>query len=291
MGTLVVMTYPTSLFAKAADHTYVKCHTGGAAWGCWGGKSGGKTLRSGQGSTKRADKIAQPDEKANIKCYLVNGVCHQAANRILLPADILVRGARGYSVSQALFGAYGRVGIWPCRSPFVQHAGVTGDLTACRQAAALSGRRARRRQRSEADKLDYQYIRRELEIYRGGARMMRSGARSAADASEAASLHLALFMHMAEFNLGPMLDRGLARRLKQVRRKTERDRRKPEIAYESKEMNIEEFAGHFNELTLLFQTEMANSMNRDTYATLFDLDPDQQVILADPQILGRVKRG
>lgn len=96
MGTLMVMTYPTNLLAKAADHTYVQCGTGNKAWGCWGGNE----LRRGTGSTNRADKIAQPDEKAGIKCYLINGVCHQAANRILISAGITVRGARGYNVSE-----------------------------------------------------------------------------------------------------------------------------------------------------------------------------------------------
>ena len=44
MGTLVVMRYPTRLFADAADHTYVECAGGGKAWGCWGGKTGGTAL-------------------------------------------------------------------------------------------------------------------------------------------------------------------------------------------------------------------------------------------------------
>ena len=44
MGTLIAMAYPTSLFADQADHTYVKCGTGKRAWGCWGGKTGGRVL-------------------------------------------------------------------------------------------------------------------------------------------------------------------------------------------------------------------------------------------------------
>src|SRR5215470_17682530 len=106
MGTLVAMRYPTVLALGAADHTYVRCGTGGKAWGCWGGKTGGSFLRSGPGSTNRADAIAEPNEHAGVTCYLVNGVCHQAANRILLPAAITVTGARGYSVSTAMYGVY-----------------------------------------------------------------------------------------------------------------------------------------------------------------------------------------
>ena len=88
MATLVVMHYPTSLFANLADHTYVKCGTGGKAWSCWGGKTGGALLRQGVGSTNQANAIAEPNERAGIRCYLINGVCHQAANRILFAAGI-----------------------------------------------------------------------------------------------------------------------------------------------------------------------------------------------------------
>jgi hypothetical protein len=53
MGTLVAMHYPTVLGLRAADHTYVMCGTGGKAWSCWGGKTGGSILRSGSGSTNQ----------------------------------------------------------------------------------------------------------------------------------------------------------------------------------------------------------------------------------------------
>ncbi len=112
MGTLIGMAYPTKLLLKLADHTYVKCGTGKKAWRCWGGKTGGKSIAEGTGSTKRANAIAGRDEKAGIKCYAINGVCHQAANRILLSAGVLVKDARGYSVSTSLFNTYGKVGFW-----------------------------------------------------------------------------------------------------------------------------------------------------------------------------------
>ncbi len=127
------MCYPTKLFANLADHTYIKSGTGRKAWGCWGGKSGGTELRGGTGSTKRAEALAEPNERAGIKCYLINGVCHQSASRILFPAGITVRGARGYDVSEALFGTYGRPRgpTGTCLSPFHKHADVTGDLLGC----------------------------------------------------------------------------------------------------------------------------------------------------------------
>ena len=277
MGTLVAKAYPTKLFLKLADHTYVQCANGGKKWKCWGGNTGGSVLRSGTGSTNRANSIAQPDEKANIRCYLINGVCHQAANRILLPANILVRGARGYGVSHALFGTYGRVGHWPCKSPFQQYPGVTGDLPACKTKGAAGALTA-------SDKLDWQFIRRELEIYRGAATLMRSKA----DPADAMDFHLELFMHMVEFNLGPMLDKPLARKLRQVRKKVEKERMKPELAFRNEEMKAKEFVERFDKLTIRFQSEMASVMKPEQYETLFDLKPDDQVTVADPAIVKEV---
>ena len=176
MGTLIAMVYPTPLFANQADHTYVKCGTGKKAWSCWGGKSGGNVLRRNTGSTQRADKIAKLDEKAGIKCYLINGVCHQAANRILLPAGITVRGARGYSISEALFGTYGRVGYWLCKSPFFQYKDVTGDLPVCAEAQGNPSKARKKASPAltEADKLDWHYIKGVIGLYGKAAKMMRA---------------------------------------------------------------------------------------------------------------------
>jgi len=283
MGTLVAMHYRTTMFAKLADHTYVKCDTGGAAWKCWGGKTGGKKLRSGAGSTKRADKIAQPDEKANIKCYLINGVCHQAANRILLPAGITVRGARGYSVSQALFGTYGRVGIWPCSSPFQKYPTVSGDLQEC----VRHGRRrtAATRSLDEADKLDWQFIQGELAIYKEATAMLRARSVRRGDANR---IHMKLFMHMAEFNLGPMLDKSLASTLRHVRKEAEKERVGLEQAFSGDEMDAREFVDTFDAFTLKFQDEMANALKPAEYETLFEATRDDRVTLADPKIVKKV---
>ncbi len=284
------MVYPARLFADQADHTYVKCGTGQKAWGCWGGKRGGRVLRHGQGSTKRADKIAQPNERAGIKCYLINGVCHQAANRILLPARITVRGARGYSISEALFGTYGKVGYWLCKSPFKQHKAVTGDLTACTggPVRSLRTRAAAAPALTEANKLDWHYTKGVLDIYGKAATMMRARAVRSADVE---SLHIKLFMHMAEFHLGPMFDRALSRKLKQVRRDTEKVRARDETAFadfaEDKSA-AQEFVDTFNRTTLTFQDEMANVMKPEQYEALFDLKPDDRVVLADRNIVKKV---
>ncbi len=281
MGTLIAMRYPTQLFANLADHTYVKCGTGKAAWSCWGGKTGGRQLRQGPGSTKRADKIARSDEKAGIKCYLINGVCHQAANRILLPAGITVRGARGYNVSQALYGTYGKVGIWPCRSPFNQYPGVTGDLPEC-VVKKTKMKKAKAVAVSASAKSDWLYLRGELNIYREADHVMASKSLSG---ELAAGFHMKLFMYMAEYHLGPLLDKKKTRTLERVRARAERRRVKVEAAFARQEMAPAEFVEQTDADTIAFQHEMAESLSEVEYQSLFDLKRGDVVVLADPRIV------
>jgi hypothetical protein len=85
MGILIGKAYQTQMFFGLADHTYVECITGKEGWSCWGGKTGGREIVRGTGSTKQANVIATSNERAGITCYGINGVCHQAANRILWP--------------------------------------------------------------------------------------------------------------------------------------------------------------------------------------------------------------
>jgi hypothetical protein len=282
MGTLVVMHYPTSLFAKAADHTYVECGTGLRAWSCWGGKTGGAPLRQAVGSTARADAIAEPNERANITCYLVNGVCHQAANRILLPAAITVNGARGYPVSQALYGVYGRAGTWPCSAPFNQYPNVAGDLAECvPPAPPTSAQHAL----AAADQLDWHYLQGVLPIYRRYDQALFAEAPSAPTSDESRrAFHLALFEHMVDFQLGPILEDTTRTRLLEIRRETEEGQLAAELDYANERLRGPELVDLINSLTIDFQQRIGESTTDAQYETLFGLSKDEQIVLADPQI-------
>jgi hypothetical protein len=286
VGTLVVRHYPTSLFANLADHTYVKCGTGAKAWGCWGGKTGGTALRHGAGSTRRANAIARRNERAGIKCYLVNGVCHQAANRILLPAGITARGVRGYEVSEALFGVYGRPrgAFGRCRAPFDQHPGVTGDLPEC---AGLA--RAGRTLSAGERRAERRYLRGVLALYRRAERRLRSARGLVGPDLE--DFLVELFMRQVRFRLGRALDRPAARKLRDIRASTERSRLQLEEWFAREALTAGEFAAAFNTETILFQDAVAGVLTARQYRALFGLRRGETVILADPRIVRRAYGG
>jgi hypothetical protein len=290
MGTLVVMRYSTSLFANLADHTYVKCGTGGKAWGFWGGKTGGTELRRATGSTKGADAIAEADELARIKCYLINGVCHQAANRILFPAGITVRGARGYDVSEALYGTYGRPRgpFGTFLIPFYKHAEVTGDLPECvetratRKQVTRKGRTLSPEERSRERK----YIKGVLAIYGKDERAL--GSAKGLSGPDLAGFHLKLFMYKAQYSLGSKLDKTLSAKLQDIRMSAEWSRMKIEDLFTNEEMKTSEFVKALNKETILFQEAAANALKPGQYKLLFGLKPGDTVILADPGIVTKV---
>ena len=295
MGTLAVMHYPTPTFANLADHTYVRCGTGGRAWSCWGGKTGGTELRAGVGSTRRANAIAEPNERGGITCYLINGVCHQSANRILLPAAITAQGARGYEVSEALFGPYGRPRgpFGTCRAPFDQHPGVTGDLPECADGVRMVRARGRssaaRRVRARPPRQEARYIREVLAVYRRAQPRTRAGVRGLRG-PELERFHLRLFMLQVQYRLGSRVGRSRSRWLQDIRLSTERSRMKIEEWYGHREMTAGEFVRAFNTETVLFQDAAAGALDTTQYHALFGLAPGDTVVLADPRVLRKALR-
>jgi hypothetical protein len=296
MGTLVAMHYPTKLAFGAADHTYVMCGTGGKAWSCWGGKTGGAVLRSGSGSTSQADAIAAPNERAGVTCYLINGVCHQAANRILFPAGILVTGAKGYGVSSALFGPYGRprgpLGI--CSAPFNQHTGVTGDLPAC--IAPTAGIKVADYARSSQEEA---YITRVTQAYQqadvlalnAGTQLL--SAKRAKTGKRKPGRHegmltgfmLELFDYQIDFKLSSQVDANRSGQLRDLRASTEKSRIDLENQFANRDIQVMEFVLRSDLEAINFQKQAARVLTPAQYEALFDLKPGHFIGLADPEIV------
>lgn len=281
MGLLIAKKYPTKIFLEAADHTYVECGNGGKAWGCWGGRTGGVAFNSHTGSTKRADLIAKKNERAGITCYLINGVCHQAANRILLPAGILVSAARGYSVSSAIFGPYGKVGFWPCSAPFDKFSGVTGDLQKCLFTKFLTPKTAK----TLIPKIPFlegekNYIR---SIKRAYNRFDHSGATPLGTMK----FHADLFDKEVKYRLGENIGKA-TKRLRIAKEKVELEHLHLVEAFEHEKMPPAEFIKSFNNMTIKFQDDVAAVLKKVQYRKLMNLDRDERVILADPAIIRNI---
>jgi hypothetical protein len=290
------MHYPTKLAFGLADHTYVMCGTGGKAWSCWGGKTGGAVLRSGSGSTSQADAIAAPNERAGVTCYLINGVCHQAANRILFPAGILVTGAKGYGVSSALFGPYGRPRgpLGTCSAPFNQHTGITGDLPAC--IAPTAGVKAADYARSPQEEA---YITRVTQAYQqvnvsglNASTQLRSSKRAKTGKRKPArhegmltDFMLELFDYQIDFKLSKQIDATRHGQLRDLRASTEKTRIDLENQFANRDIPVMEFVLRSDLETIAFQKQAARVLTPAQYEALFDLKPGQFVGLADPEIV------
>jgi hypothetical protein len=97
--------------------------------------------------------------------------------------------------------------------------------------------------------------------------------------------HLALFMYMAGFNLGRRLDRPLTRTLTQVRRKAESRQTAIEKAFATGELPPAALAEAIDGEARAFQDDMAGALDAEAYAQLFDLQRDERIVLADPEIV------
>lgn len=116
VDTLSAHTIPTIINA-GWDHVYV-ISDAGHKWGCFGRDNGGTALCWGSGDAAFANCLSTPQGQSPVGVpiyagitYAVDGVCHQAANRILYPVGsggLIVAQAKGYGLSAFLYGTYGR---------------------------------------------------------------------------------------------------------------------------------------------------------------------------------------
>jgi hypothetical protein len=266
MGTLVAKKYPSKLVLGLADHTYVECGNGGKGWGCWGGKTGGKLLTQGTGSTARADVIAGPKERAAVS-YLIEGVCHQAANRVLYPATLLVTGARGYSLSFSIYGTYGT-------GSFNQHPGVTGDVGACIAPAAMAPASATAAPTAEEKK----HAMALKGLYN------RSTARIATPLDKL-NARLREFMFEVNHVFAGKLSRKAASGLEHAKSRADLEHRRLCENFLRQELGAVDFIRAFNVMTDAFQDEAADAMGSASYRRFFGARPGEHFYLPDPVVI------
>ena len=282
MGRLVARHYRTKQFLKLADHTYVECGTGARGWHCKGGKSGGAMLSQATGSTAMADMLAMPDEFADVGTYLVDGVCHQAANRILLATDqaIAVRDARGYRVSEAVYGAYGRktsAQYWQWVGSL--KAASLGDFAACSDPTPVAY--VDPFWVTEGAAHERQYLARVRAFYEE-----RSPVGELTD-DELVQFQTDLFALAIERALGP--DSAEAPRLLDIRREAEAERVRLERTAAWDQFVAFDTTVHYvdwlDDFTIRFQDQCAEVLSAVRYESLFEMPREERVVLADRSIL------
>lgn len=286
MGALIAWHYRSNMALRLADHTYVTCANGAKRWKCWGGSSGGAALRQGDGSTNRADAIAGHREDGGITCYGVNGVCHQSANRILFPAQITVRGAKGYYVSETMYGTYGRPRgiLGMCAAPFNQYPQIAGDLAECEPDmraftdAELASVPNILDESKDSDEFQT-YLHQVISIYN-----KLDTNTFEMEILQLTSFQLQLFQVLVEYKLSSsFVGSKLFTGLMHLRSQIEDARLRLENEFISNDIDYPQFVEQFNTLTMNFQKEIGDTLSAEAYRKLFDLEPDDVVILLAPR--------
>ncbi|HEY7840688.1 MAG TPA: hypothetical protein VIC61_03895, partial [Gammaproteobacteria bacterium] len=227
---------------------------------------------------------------AGITCYAVNGVCHQAANRILYHAGITVLGARGYGVSESLYGTYGRTPRWllsrRCPAPFDQHPGITGDFPECLPAGIQAGGPARDYNEREHER-ERRYVQRVAGEYQKLS-LQRLQSREWGD--ELVQFMATLFEYKIEYNLGFSAKDRVFHRLMDIRRNIESAQIEIESGYAEGALSTADFYAASDRVTASMQDQVAEILDDDQYEKLFDAKRGDIITLVDPAITGQAPR-
>ncbi|WP_369975480.1 hypothetical protein [Xanthomonas bundabergensis] len=298
MGVLNVCCYPTKLALHAADHAYIECGGGSYGWGCWGGKSGGTTVRSAHGSTKRADAIGEPDERAGVTHYLINGVCHQSANRILMPALITANGVRGHLLSVSIFGLFGRpsAGFGMFKAPLYTRAGVSGDLDVCLyqgiQTSSQSRAFAERSFIDESVSLAreiYPELVLDTDSILSVSQQTAGEPWSSSEAERAAKFQIESFKLLVRHRAivtGKRFSLAQYHEMMKIREQFELSREAIEREFvERGQSGWYGFVRNFDELTREFQASLSTILPGQDYEALLDISSDHRMVLSDPDIV------
>jgi hypothetical protein len=96
--------------------------------------------------------------------------------------------------------------------------------------------------------------------------------------------HADLFDREVRFRLGEDLG-PRAKRLRLAKESMEVEHHHLASGMANKDLSFAEFVKRFNKMTHKFQDDIANAITKTQYKKLFDLDRDQRVVLADPDII------
>ncbi|GAK53733.1 hypothetical protein U14_05007 [Candidatus Moduliflexus flocculans] len=255
-----------------ADHTYVTSSDGGK-WGCWGGCDGGEVICSGTGSSKQANCLSQNSSHAGL-IYAVTGVCHQTANRILSPAKVIVREARGYWASVILYGTYGTSGVlqfieWKIRQMSCRKQG--GDFAPGMSELALS-----------PDPMLADYLNRVEAIY---ANAIEKKTIAEFDADENAECLAQELEAMADYRLGAAKNAAHITDLQKRQKQLLHEKKVLDVKLIGKDISAAAYAEEIHCLVMTFMKENAALLGETVYNQLLGMPSDSDFQLIDANIL------
>lgn len=273
------------LAIRPAEHTYVLAVRDGRARDVGAAVAGGRLLRQGAGQWTWVDRFGGENGDAGLPLHLVHGTTHQIANRLLLTAGLSCRGARGYRVSEILFGAYGRPGCGieatmpgsrdrDATPPGVPWRPLPGSVFPHRPGRGPASDLAP--VLSLADHAEARYLAEVRRIYQRSA------------VNEPVAFPLRLFAALLRYRLGENFISGprLARLL-ELRMEIEEARRRLEQRWLSARVGATAFLAGFNDLTLGLQERLAWLLSPEEYHCLLEQPPWDRVLLGDlRQLMG-----
>ncbi|WP_044797571.1 hypothetical protein [Bacillus cereus] len=245
--------YAINLRSSTADHTYVKS-SDGCTWPCFGRSEGGCEICVGSADSKVCNELAEPDSHADIT-YGITGVCHQAANRILLPTCKTVKEAGGYFASTFVYGVYGT----DAQEFFVKH-----QIQPCTA--------------STDSTKESEFIKNVQKIYTP-LNMRINNNNSHIDLLDQE------FVLFLEYKLDNNVNNTLSVKLKEIH--TNFHKRKIELInnLHNQKISPRDYANQLNKELSATLDKFAKELTVTEFKKLFNLMPDEHVILVDPEII------
>lgn len=275
MGTLRGHSRPVNIefLDNVLDHTYVTCGAG-HCWPCWGDCQDGSLLRTGTGSTARADAISEPTSQAGI-IYGVTGLCMQTANRILWPAGVTVSDAMGYGITELFYGTYGS-----SAADWIAHRdasnGVSGEIPECAGTEAPEENPSRG---TAAALLSFI-----LGLYE---RFAGSEERSDEPLPNLELLGAVLAARVRE-DLGRDFSNDRIQRLQGIQREYVGNKVSLDHRLIARDMSGREFAERANGVINDGMRHFADVLGHDAYVALFKLRPGAEITVIRPDLCGIV---
>ncbi|WP_272513968.1 hypothetical protein [Bacillus cereus] len=249
--------YAIGVGITAADHTYVKSNDG-CTWPCFGRSTCGHEICSGSGDSQKCNELAGPDSHAEIK-YSITGVCHQAANRILIPTGQTVKEAGYYSLSTSVYGIYGT----DANEFFDKHHIKPLDFEIYNNSAD------------------------EIELIKNVQNLYLFSNEDCNNTDSPIDLLVKEFELSVQYKLNNSVSNALMGGLKKMLKNFHI--KKEELANDlnSQKLTPKEYADEINKEILVMLSSFSKKLTTEEFKKIFGLMPGEQINLVDPEIMAK----